>query len=122
MKDENPKGKVKFLKGGEFHKGGGEFPRNFDPLGGEIGGGRNSLDTASSLASVMTANPTMVLMTWYKEGSYIFLLLVRIHETEIYQTKKIIRNCPTAHINAYGLIFDSLTVILRQALGIFPSL
>jgi hypothetical protein len=26
--DENPKGKVKFLKEGEFPKG-GEFPRNF---------------------------------------------------------------------------------------------
>ena len=63
MEDENPKGKVKFLKGGEFPKGGGEFPkgggefprnfapregdipRNFAPLGGEIVGGRNSWDT-----------------------------------------------------------------------------
>jgi hypothetical protein len=36
MEGENPKGKVKFLKGGEFPKGGGEFPRNF---GGEIVGG-----------------------------------------------------------------------------------
>jgi uncharacterized membrane protein YgcG len=38
--DENPKEKVKFLKGGESPKGG------FRPLGGEIGGGgRKSWDT-----------------------------------------------------------------------------
>jgi hypothetical protein len=53
--EENPKGKVKFLKGDDFLKG-GEFPRNFAPregditrnfapLVGEIVGGRNSWDT-----------------------------------------------------------------------------
>ena len=38
--DENPKGKVKFLKGGEF-------PRNFTSLGVEIEVGQHSWDTGS---------------------------------------------------------------------------
>ena len=40
MDDENPKGKVKFLKGGEFPRNfaprEGDIPRNFAPLGDEI--------------------------------------------------------------------------------------
>jgi hypothetical protein len=39
--DENPKEKVKFLKGGEFPKGGREIPRNFAPRGRKCRGGKN---------------------------------------------------------------------------------
>ena len=48
MEDENPKGKVKFLKGGEFPPGRAIFLGISPPGGGEIVGGRNSWDTGTN--------------------------------------------------------------------------